>query len=121
MRSPRTLTDRTLGYHFEAEKKQAEADAARRKALAVAEKMLADKAHAEARKELLYITGAMRYFLRDEAGALRDFREALTLKYRNSKLEKARVEGYDAYLSELLNEYLKKLGVEGEVKKPKAD
>lgn len=112
---------RTLGYHFEAEKKQTEADAARRKALALAEKMLADKARAESRKELLYVTGAMRYFLRDEAGAARDFREALTLKYQNSKLEKAKAEGYDAYLTGLLNEYLKKMGLEAEGAKPKAD
>lgn len=112
---------RTLGYHFEAEKKQAEADAARRKALAVAEKMLADKSRAESRKELLFIAGAMRYFLRDEAGALKDFREALTLKYQNSKLEKAKAEGYDAYLTGLLNEYVEKLGSGGGGKKPKAD
>lgn len=112
---------RTLGYHFEAEKQQTEADAARRRALAIAEKMLADKAHAETRKELLYITGAMRYFLRDEAGALKDFREALTLKYQNSKFGKEKAQGYDAYLTDLLNQDLKKLGSGGEAKKPKAD
>ena len=74
---------RVLGYHFEAEKKQAEADAARRKALGIAEKMLADGRREDARKELLLVSGAMRHFLRDDPGALKDFREALKLKYRN--------------------------------------
>ncbi len=108
---------RVVGYHAEAEKRQPQADEARRKALARAELMLADKANAGLRKELLYITGAMRFLLKDEPGALKDFREALALKYENKKLEAARNASYDEYLTTLLREYLQKLE---EPQKPEA-
>jgi hypothetical protein len=100
---------RVLGYHYEAEKKQPQADEARRKALAIAEKMLSDKKHEGERKELLYITGAMRHFLKDDAGALKDFREAQGLKYLNKELEAEQVKNYDAYLSDLLRQYVELL------------
>lgn len=109
---------RTLGYHFEAEKKQAQADEARREALRLAERMLAGKAHAGERKELLYITGAMRHFLRDDRGALRDFREAQELKYRNANVEGGGA-GYDEFLSDLLRQYVELLGGAPKGKTPK--
>jgi hypothetical protein len=111
---------RTLGYHYEAEKKQAEADEARRRALDLAVRMLGDKANEGRRKELLYTTGAMRHFLRDDAGALKDFREALPLVYSSKELEGDKAKGYDAYLTELLREYIKKLGGNEDEKRPAA-
>lgn len=101
---------RVLGYHFESEKRQAEADEARTRALRLAEKMLADASRAGERKELLYITGAMRHFLRDDPGALRDFREAQALKYRSKELKPEQQENYDAFLADLLRQYVEKLG-----------
>lgn len=100
---------RVLGYHYAAEKRPAEADAARRKALSLAEKMLADQSRAGERKELLYITGAMRHFLRDDAGAVRDFREAERLKFSHRELKPEQAENYDSFLSDLLRQYFEKL------------
>ena len=109
---------RVMGYHYEAEKKQAEADASRRKALSIAELMLADKKREGERKEVLLITGAMRHFLKDDKGALKDFREALELKYQNKELNAEESGGRDAYLTNLLRQYVEKLGGKVEEKKP---
>jgi uncharacterized protein (DUF2225 family) len=103
---------RTLGHHYEEEKKQAQADEARRKALAIAERMLADKARAGERKELLYITGAMRHFLKDDPGALKDFREAAGLKYESKLMGAEKSKNYDEYLSDLLRQYFELLGAQ---------
>jgi hypothetical protein len=110
---------RTLGHHYAAHKQQAQADEARRKALSIAERMLADKARAGERKELLYITGAMRHFLKDDAGALKDFREAEGLKYSNGEIGPEKSKNYDEFLSDLLRQYFELLGGKGG-KKPKA-
>jgi hypothetical protein len=110
---------RTLGHHYEGEKKQAQADEARRKALLLAERMLADKAREGSRKELLFITGAMRHFLRDAAGALKDFREAEQLKYSSKELGPEKSKNFDEYLSDLLRQYFELLGAQGG-KKPAA-
>ena len=104
---------RTEGYHFQREKRQAEADAARRKALALAEKQLADKANEDRRKQLMLITGGMKYFLDDEAGALADLESALKLKFRNPKDEKGS-ENYDKYLTEVLEQFV--AGIRDEIK-----
>lgn len=110
---------RALGHHYEAEKKQPQADEARRKALAVAERMLADKAREGERKELLFITGAMRHFLKDDAGALKDFRAAEGLKYVSGEMGPEKSKNYDEYLSDLLRQYFELLGARGG-KKPAA-
>ncbi len=109
---------RTLGYHYDEEKNQAKADEARRKALDIALRMLADKERADQRKELLLISGAMRHFLRDDAAALKDFKEALTLQYRDKDSKEEQVKGFDAYLTELLKDYVEKLGGKVEKKSP---
>ncbi|HYO64237.1 MAG TPA: DUF2225 domain-containing protein [Pyrinomonadaceae bacterium] len=100
---------RVLGYHFEQEKKPKEADEARRRALAIAERMLADPARSGKRKELLYVTGAMRHFLKDDARALKDFQEALRLRYEDKALKAEQNDNYNKYLDGLLGEYVKKL------------
>ncbi len=110
---------RTLGHHYEEHKQQPQADEARRKALAIAERLLADKARAGERKELLFITGAMRHFLKDDAGALKDFREAQRLKYESKEMGAEKSKNYDDYLTDLLRQYVELLGGKGE-KKPEA-
>jgi hypothetical protein len=110
---------RALGHHYEGEKKQTQADEARRKALSIAERMLADKARAGEHKELLFITGAMRHFLKDDPGALKDFREAEGLKYESGKMGPEKSKNYDGYLSDLLRQYFELLGAQGG-KKPVA-
>ena len=110
---------RVLGHHYEGYKQQPQADEARRKALAIAERLLADRARAGERKELLLVSGAMRHFLKDDAGALKDFREAQGLKYASQEAGEEKSKNYDAYLTELLREYVELLGGKGG-KKPEA-
>jgi uncharacterized protein (DUF2225 family) len=97
---------RVLAYHFAAEQKQAEADEARRKALAITARLLGDKANDGRRKELLYISGAMQHFLRDDTMALKDFEAAKKLKYSDTALKAEQNKNYDDYLSHLINEYI---------------
>ena len=97
---------RVLGYHFDDEEKKAEADEARRKSLAIIERALADKTREGVRKELLYISGAMKHFLRDDAGALSDFEAAKKLTYADKDAKPENNKGYDEYLSKLIDEYV---------------
>lgn len=112
---------RALAYHYDAEGKTAEAEAARREALRLAEKMLADKERAGERKEFLYISGAMRHFLKDDAGALKDFREATPLKYQSKEMSAEKNANYDEFLSELLREYVVMIETPATKPRPKAD
>lgn len=100
---------RVMGYHFDAEENQTKADEARRKALAITERVVADKAQEGIRKEALYVSGAMKHFLRDDVGALRDFEGAKALKYSNKDLKDENNKGYNEYLSKLIDEYIEML------------
>ena len=97
---------RVLGYHFDADEKKAEADDARRKSLAIIERALADKSREGQRKELLYVSGAMKHFLRDDAGALADFEAAKKLTYSDQSAKPEDSKGFDGYLSKLIDEYM---------------
>jgi WD40 repeat protein len=98
--------ERVRGYHFAAEKKETEAAEARRKALSLAEKMLQSKPKSPSEKELSLITGGMKYFLKDHEGAIKDFEHGLTLKFSPPDLEKEKAEGFDAYLSDVLKQFI---------------
>lgn len=100
---------RIVGYHAGAEGLTEKAAAARGEALAIAETLLEDEARVGERKQFLLIIGAMRYFRGDEAGARADFEAAVPLTYENAELEAERNEGYDEYLSVLLEEYIAKI------------
>src|SRR6185369_8401729 len=98
--------ERTKGFHFAAEKKETEATEARKKALALAEKMLQSKSKDPSEKELYLIMGGMKYFLKDREGAIKDLEHGLTLKYTAPHLEKEKAEGFDQYLSGVVKEFL---------------
>ena len=100
---------RIVGYHAANHGLADEAAAARREAVAVAERMMADEGRAGERKQFLYIMGAMRYLLDDKDGARADFESAQQLTFEHAELEAERNQGYDEYLSVLLEEYLAKL------------
>lgn len=100
---------RVLGNHFDGENKQSEADEARRKSLAITERLLTDKTNDGRRKELLYIAGAMRHFLREDTAALRAFEEAKKLRYSIADLKPEQNKNYDEYLSTLIKEYIQML------------
>lgn len=97
---------RVLGYHFAEEQKSGEADEARQKALAITEKMLADKKNDGQRKELLYLAGAMKHFLREDEAAKKLLTAASTLTFSNKQLDDEQNKNYDEYLSTLIKEYL---------------
>ncbi|MEW6356484.1 MAG: hypothetical protein AB1696_09170 [Planctomycetota bacterium] len=105
---------RVVGYHSDEENKPKEAEEARKKALALAEKMLAKKENEGIRKEILLISGAMRHFLKDDQAALKDFNEALKLKYESKDKPQEQSANIDQYLTQLLNEYV--LEVQGSKK-----
>jgi len=90
---------RVVAYHAEEEGDAPGAAAARRRALAYAEKVAADPSKAGGRKESLVITGSLRSFLGDKEGAGRDLAEAakLTLEPADEKSK-----GKDAYLDKLI-------------------
>ncbi len=105
---------RVAGYHYEAEGKVEEAAEARRKAIEIAETLIAEEKRAGERKEFLAFAGAMRHLTGDDAGALRDFEEALALTYENAELATDRNEDSDGYLTALLQEYVAKVEGGGE-------
>lgn len=100
---------RLQGYYFGEANKTTEADEARRKALAITERLLKDEANKGRRKELLYISGAMRHFLRDDVGALKDFEEAKKLRYSLKELDEEKNGDYDSYLKTVIDEYIEML------------
>ena len=72
---------RVKGYHYGQSKQSAKAAEARTKALDLTKKMLADPNGKTPQKELLYIAGAMRHFLKDDTGAVEDFTKGLATKF----------------------------------------
>lgn len=97
---------RVQGYHLAHEKKSTEADAARRRALELAELMMSDAKRQGSRKELLYIAGAMRHFLNDDPGAVKDLEQGLQLTFNNPSLTAAQNNNANANLNRMLQEYL---------------
>jgi hypothetical protein len=97
---------RMKGYHFDEADMSREAEEARKNALNLADKMMADKNNKGKLKELLLISGSMKHFLGDLAGAEKDFRKALTSPYSDSKLSSGQAKGKEDYLNRLLNEFL---------------
>jgi len=100
---------RVMGSHLERDKKLPQAAEARRKALKIVEAWLTEKSKEGERKESLYICGAMRHFLDEDAQALKLFEEAEKLKYSNAALKPEQNDGYEKYLSQLLKEYVEML------------
>ena len=100
---------RVKGYHHDTEKQGVDAATARGKALEICRKQLAAKENDGVRKELLLISGAMRYFLNDSAAALSDLREAAELSYSDPKLDSAQLKSYNAFLASLLKDYIARI------------
>ena len=67
---------------------------------------LTDPAKQAQRKERLYICGAMRHFLQDDAATNKTFEEAARLKYFNSDLKAEQNDNYNAYLNTAIKEFV---------------
>jgi hypothetical protein len=97
---------RLQGYFLAREKKPTEARVARQRALAITEKMLTNAEYEGHRKELFYISAAMRHFLGDDPGALRDLEAAAALKFIDKKLEETQSKNVGEFLTSLIAEYI---------------
>jgi uncharacterized protein (DUF2225 family) len=100
---------RIKGYWLEQEKKADEATLARKKALALAEKMCADPARATEMKALLYIAGSMSYFIEDKEGAMAYFKKALPMQYKQKEMTDEQNKNTDEFLDELLKDFIARL------------
>lgn len=108
--------ERVKGYHFAAEKKEAEAAVARKRALALAEKILREKQKGVSEKELYLITGGMKYFLDNHSGALADLEHALTVKFESPELDKEKSANFEAYLSDVVKQFIAAIKDEAKAK-----
>ena len=97
---------RVQGYHLDQENKPEEAAAARQKALELATQLLRDEKRKGERKEFFLIAGAMRHFLKDNPGALAELEAAATLKFERADLKPEQNENYNAFLDELIKDYI---------------
>ena len=96
---------RITGYHYEQEKNEAKAKEARLTAMNIAKEMLSDPSNKGQEKEFLLIIAAMCHFTGEKDTALTYLGKAGKSKYRNKELGKKDEEGFDAYLTALINEY----------------
>jgi hypothetical protein len=97
---------RVLGYHYQAENQKVQAEKARRKSIALTEKLLADQKNNGRRKELLFTLGSMNHFTLEDTRALKAFEEARKLKFESSDLTSEQNRNYDHYLAKLIKEYV---------------
>jgi uncharacterized protein (DUF2225 family) len=99
---------RVKGYHYDEAKNEKMTRESRTKALEIAERMKLDKDNEGRLKEILFITGAMKYFLNEKERAVGDFKSALALTYKSSDGNADRDANINEYLDKVLNEFMEK-------------
>ena len=97
---------RTLAYHYDEDGQYKLATQARIKALRIIEDVLIGGKNIGIKKELLLISGAMRYFLDDIENARKDFKQALQLTYSDPTSTEKNNSDNNRYLTGLLLEYI---------------
>jgi hypothetical protein len=95
---------RIAGYHYELAGLDQKADAARTKALELAEQLAADETRPD-RKESLVIVAAMRFQLGDPDGARRALTEASESTYRSPGGSADESQAKDRFLDELIKTF----------------
>lgn len=100
---------RLIGYYCGKERKNEEADSARKKALAAVERLIKNPDNAGKYKELVFISGSMKHYLRDEKGSINDLNEVLRLRYENSKLPKDKEKEMNEYLDGLTIDFIENI------------
>lgn len=109
---------RLQGYHYGKAGDQVKADGARRRSLDLIEKELkSNAADASPKKMLLYISAAMKHFLRDDKGALEDLQTALATKYANRSETAEEVKNAETGFNERINDYIER--IKSEKQKPR--
>ncbi len=107
---------RVKGYHYGKEGKAENAAQARRKSLEIITKFLKDPKNERPKKLLYYISGAMKHFLADDAGALEDLNKALKTKYQDKDATPEENADGDAGINERVEDYIARIKSE---KKPR--
>lgn len=100
---------RVQAYHDDASGNTAAAAIARRQAIELADRLVADTGRAGTLKEALYVRGAMRHFLGDDTGALKDFTDAKSKVIQLKDKPEENSKNFDAYVTSLIDEYIKLL------------
>jgi hypothetical protein len=100
---------RIMGYHYEKEGDTQKAFSARMEALWYVEKMLAGAENKGIQKELLLISGAIKHFLKDDEGAIADFKKALKLTFHTKKYPEEKIKKADEYFTNFLQHYINHL------------
>lgn len=102
---------RVKGYHYGKEGKAEKAASAREKSLELVKEFLNDKDHADDKKILFYISGAMKHFLNNDKGALEDLNTALATKTVDSsgKASAEEIKNYEDGLNERIKDYIEKI------------
>lgn len=96
---------RAMGFHCQASGDNAKADAARKKALAIARAMAEDPAHAQILKETLIVTAAMLFYTGDFDGATAELHKASAEKVRVQDVDRSKNFGATAYFDALIKDY----------------
>lgn len=103
---------RMAAYHYDMEDMPEKASEARRKALEYAVRLIADKSREGLLKESYLISGAMRHFLGDFAGARKDFEKGKAATYNDPSVSADEAKVTENYLNDLLDQFLNSPGEE---------
>lgn len=95
---------RLEGYHFQDEGKMNKAKKARLKALSIADSLVNLSENFNRRKELLLITGSMKFFTNQKESAIKDINLALSLTQIDLEKDSIRNALINKYLDGILNE-----------------
>jgi phage FluMu protein Com len=95
---------RLEGYHFQDEGKLLKAKKARLKALSIADSLVNLSENVNRQKELLLITGSMKYFTNQKKSAIKYINQALTLSQIDLEKDSIRNALTNKYLDGILNE-----------------
>ncbi len=100
---------RVQGYHYGKAGDATKAAAARQKSLALLKAQLGKEKSEAPRKLLLYISGAMKHFLGDDAGALADLEAVLKTKYTEKDATAEELKNGEDNLNERATDYITRI------------
>jgi len=105
---------RVKGYHYGKEGNALKAAEARRKSLQLLTNDLNDPKYLGPRKLALYLSGAMKHFVGDDAGAITDFERARKTVYVNRDETAEENKSAEAGLNERIEDYIARIKSEKE-------
>lgn len=97
---------RVKGYHYAGEGKADKALEERKKSLELIAKLIKDENSIGSKKLKLYISGAMKHFTNDDAGAIADFQMALATKFFEKEANAEELENGEKGINERVTEYI---------------